>query len=54
MLDEKMLKIMGSVDVGGGHGTCPTVEVISAESPTGRKTINKVDMQPMDRLYVEK
>lgn len=49
-----MLEIMGSVDVTGGHGTCETVEVISTESPTGRVTINKADMQPTDKLYVEK
>lgn len=49
-----MVKIMGSVDVTGGHGTCETIEVISAESPTGSKLINKADMQPTDKLYVGK
>lgn len=53
MLDEKMLKIYGSVDVKGA-GTCPTVEIASPESPSGRVVINKSDYDASTmELYVE-
>lgn len=53
MLDEKMLKLYGTVDVAGA-GTCPTVEIISEESPSGRVVINKSDYDPSTmELYVE-
>lgn len=42
MLDEKMLKIYGSVDVKGA-GACPTLEIVSPESPSGRIVINESD-----------
>lgn len=53
MLDEKTLKLYGTVDVQGA-GTCPTVVIISPESPTGRVVINESDYDPSTmELYVE-
>lgn len=53
MLDEKMLKIYGSIDVPSA-GPCPTLEIVSISSPTGKITINKADFDATTmELYIE-
>lgn len=53
MLDEKTLKLYGTVDVAGA-GICPTVEIASPESPSGRITINEADFDSGTmKLYFE-
>lgn len=53
MIDERTLKIMGTVDVTSA-GACETVEIVSVESPTGRVTINKSDLTDDMELFTEK
>lgn len=43
MIDENLLKIMGSVDVDGGNGTCQTVKIVNPHAKDEYIIINEAD-----------